>query len=296
MARGWLGIIAAGAVLLIASCAGSSAHSSVAKNQNILLVPPISAGTVGWCMVTLPEGGCAAGRSRPPIVAETWVSNGSPAVALGYALTTGRVAYVSINGRSSPIPTTTKSGLPDGLRMALIKISGLDPERERLPRFTPLDAEGRGISQSAGRGVEIRQGVLAKEVPVTSVRSPMRPGSGVCRIEVQSFDGITANAGSVIITPSRQSGFIGQGYLACASTSYNLKGWPLLASVLLDADHPGVAPPPLPYMQQPLPRHPGIFMRRGRKAQDLKTKCLHAVFEADGLLLRAPSLHNDWRC
>lgn len=44
----------------------------------------------------------------------------------------------------------------------------------------------------------------------------------------------------------------------CVSASYELAGWPLRATVLLSASHPGARPPSLMAMK-PLPGHPGVF-------------------------------------
>jgi hypothetical protein len=258
----WAGAcVAALAFLLMASCSGSGVVSSASKNHKVLLVPPIDAGWAGWCLATQPEGGCAAGRSRPPIIAETWESSSLPTVTVGYALTTSRVVSVSIDGGSS-IPTSAETALPDGLRAVVIEIPGLNPERERLPRFTPLDAKGDMIRQSPGRGTEIRGGALSREVPIRNLKDPARPSSGPCRIAAGNLPGLTTEGGSVIAEVKAYRGLIGQGYISCASTSYSLSGWPLLACVLLDAGHPGAVPPPLPAMK-PLRGHPGVFEAPG---------------------------------
>jgi hypothetical protein len=212
-------------------------------------------------MARSPTGGCAAGRSRPPVIAETWSAGGSPIVTSGYALTTSKVLYVSING-GPHIPTHSETALPDGLRAVVVQIPGLNPERELLPRFTPLNAKGDRIPQVSGRGSEIRQGILSSKMAVSNVDKPSNPASGICRIDVGPLFGLRVGEGSVITTVQAHSGLIGQGYLSCASTSYNLNGWPLRASLLLDAAHPGATPLSLPDMK-PLPGHPGIFRAPG---------------------------------
>jgi hypothetical protein len=252
--------------LVALSCSGiAGGNSRVVKHQEILLVPPMNAGSAGWCMAIPPEGGCAAGRSRPPIVAESWTSGGPPTVTMGYALTTSQVLSVSISGGSS-IPTRAEAALPDGLRAVVIEVRGLNPEHEQLPHFTPLNAQGERMLQSSGRGSEIRGRGLASEVPVRNVDNPARPSSGACRISQEHLVGLKSEAGSVITVVKSQVGLIGQGFLSCASTSYKLDGWPLLACVLLDAGHPGADPPPLPNMK-PLAGHPGIFEAPGPEGE-----------------------------
>jgi hypothetical protein len=249
-----------GAIFLLAvSCSSAGRGARPAEGGAVLLVPEVNAGVAGWCLSTPPEGGCARGRSRPPVVAETW--SGGSTGATGYALTTSAVRSVSIDG-GAVIATHEQSGLPDGLRGVSVEIAGLDPERERLPRFTPLNAAGDVIPQAAGRGNEISRGTLAVEVPVRSVSDPARPQSGACRIIAEGLGQVTVQGGSVVTVVKTYSGLIGEGYISCASTSYTVDGWPLLASVLLDAAHPGTSPRPLPDMR-PLKGHVGMFYAPG---------------------------------
>jgi hypothetical protein len=253
--------MAVSACLFTMSCSGAGRASSIVEKQEILLVPPIVAGWAGWCMTTSPGGGCAAGRSRPPIIAETWESSSAPAVTVGYALTTSQVGSVSVEGRS-PLLTHADRVLPDGLRTVVIEIPGLNPEHELLPHFTPLNAKGYRMPQPPGLGNEIRHGTLASGVPIRNVKNPAHPTSGVCRIRQARLVGLTAQEGSVITVVKAYSGLIGRGFVSCASTSYNLNGWPLLACTLLAAARPGMDPPMLPGIRS-LPNHPGIFEAPG---------------------------------
>jgi len=63
------------------------------------------------------------------------------------------------------------------------------------------------------------------------------------------------------------SGLIGRGFLSCASASYSLAGWPLLATVLVSASHPGAPPPNLPALK-PIPGHPGLFEAPGAAGEE----------------------------
>jgi hypothetical protein len=254
--------LAVGYLLGVSSCSnGSSVLLPAKSQQQVLLVPIIDAGWAGWCMATQSEGGCASGRTRLPIVAETWEASSPPTVTMGYALTTSRVLSVSING-GSHIPTYADKALPGGLRAVAVRVPGLNPERERLPRFTPLNAKGDRILQPPGRGSEIRGETLAREVPIRNVKDPAHPMSDACRISSGDLPGLMAQGSSVITKIMAYSGLIGQGYISCASSSYSLSGWSLVACVLLDAAHPGSTPPPLPAMT-PLQGHPGIFEAPG---------------------------------
>lgn len=249
------------ACLLLVACSSMGDASVIALNQKVLLVPPVNAGSAGWCMAIAPEGGCAQGRSRPPIVAETGESSGPPAVTMIFALTLSDVRSVSIGG-SRPIPTHAEASLPSGLREVGVKIRGLNPEFEVVPRLMPMNAHGVRVHQAPGRGTEFDQGALSTEVPIRSVENAAHPTSGACRIVQGTLRDLTARVGSVITFVKSYSGLIGQGYISCASTSYDLDGWPLLACVLLDAAHPGSDPPALPAMK-PLQGHPGVFEAPG---------------------------------
>jgi hypothetical protein len=50
----------------------------------------------------------------------------------------------------------------------------------------------------------------------------------------------------------------GREFVGCVDTSYLLDGWPIEASVLLDAEHPGPSPAALPGVR-PLRGHAGMF-------------------------------------
>lgn len=253
-----LALAAVACVLAASSCANDP--RATALDQRVLLVPHVNAGWAGWCMIRInrEESGCPAAPSNPPIIAETWESSNSPTVTVGYAITTSQVSSVMING-GPRIPTHTEVGLPDGLHAIVVEIPGLNLEHdEALPRFVPLSAKGDRISQSPGRRRELDSEILASEVLTNPVIDPTRPVSGVCRISQGHLRGLTAKSGSVITSVKSYSGLIGEGYISCASTAYDLNGWPLLACVLLSAAHPGATPGLLPDME-PLAKHPGIF-------------------------------------
>jgi hypothetical protein len=247
----------------VASCSSAAGGSvSVARDREILLVPPVEVGFVGWCMAIEPGGGCEQGISRPPIVAETWTSSGPPTVTLGYALTSAEVFSVSVAGSS--IPTYANTALPDGLRAAAVELPGLDPEKQALPRFIPLNGKGDVIPSSTGdsRGTPTIPGNLALSVPTRALANPAHPTSGVCRIALRHLAGLRVGGATVITAARSYTGLIGQGFMSCAITSYNLDGWPIGATTLLSAAHPGMAPPPLPTMTA-LSGHPDVFQAPG---------------------------------
>jgi hypothetical protein len=250
--------MAAICALAMLGCGATESSDMVVgvKDQRVLLVPDINAGWIGWCMTTSHEVGCARGRSRLPIVAETWSSSGPPSVTIGYALTTNKVHFVSVAG-SRPIATRVEQGLPDGLRAVEVRIPNLNPEKEILPRFVPLGEDGRRIPQSQGRGSEIAPGVLGADVPVVNV-DHVFPVGGVCRIDVSHVAGMVVQEAEVVSRVVSRSGIIGQGFLSCASTSYTLNKRQLTSGLLLNASRSGATPLALPDMR-PINGHTGVF-------------------------------------
>jgi hypothetical protein len=256
-------------ILMLSASSCASDVDPISESKMVLLVPSINAGWVGWCVVAIDPsfGGCPPGRYSPPVLAESWSSGGPPRETVGYALTTGQVAAVSFNGEPA-IVTHIEAALPDGLRAIGFEIHGksLLEESAVIPRFTPFNRKGEVIPQPKERSAS-RSGPIGMEVPVRDVGNPARPASGVCRIGIGHLDGLKADGGSVITRIASYSGLIGQGFLSCASTSYNLNGWPLLAGMLLNASHPGSTPPPL-YGMKPLQGHPGIFEAPGGEQEE----------------------------
>lgn len=258
--------------ILLALSASSCASdvSSISESRVVLLVPSINAGRAGWCVIAIDPsfGGCPPGRYSPPVLAESWSSGGPPRETTGYALTTSQVAAVSFDGEPA-IKTHAETALPDGLRAVGFEIRGksLLEESEVIPRFIPLNGKGEVIPQTRRRSAS-RSGSIGVEVPIYDVKNPAHPTYGVCRIGVRDMGGLKAEGGSVITRVTSYSGLIGQGFLSCASTSYSLDGWPLLAGMLLSASHPGSPPPPLAAME-PLRGHPGLFKAPGSEGEDL---------------------------
>lgn len=284
----WAGsaLVAITLALGVSSCSGSTL--SISKNQEILLVPSIDTGWAGWCVISVngSVGGCPPGKSHPPIVAESWSSGGHPPETESYAVTTSEVTSVSFDSEP-PIPTHSEAALPDGLRAVVLEIHGksLLEESGSLPHFVPLNARGERLPQSRSAS----QRLLGVEVSTRRLENPAYPTSGPCRITMKDLPGLNVEGGSVIVQVRSYSGLIGQGFLSCASTSYNLNGWPLLAGMLLDAAHPGASPPSLPGMK-PLPGHPGIFQALGPEGSTPEEEVIARRFQGAWLVVARAKL------
>lgn len=270
--------------LVTVSCSNAGGVSASAIHQPVLLLPDVTGGVAGWCITRTVRGGCQIeSPGGAAIVGEAWGSQyggmggeSSQPATEGFALTTSDVAAVSVDG-SSAIPTRREPELPAGLRAVVVAVRG-GPVRKvsvprlfggkprvllvpkSFPRFTPLNSNGRAIAQ---RGTPPAS--LAFRVPGRGWSHPAVPTYGLCRIRALPLHGLEAPEGFVVtrLRPriawrGRPFRKIARPYLSCASNSYNYSGWPLVASVLIDAMHPGVAPASFLGMK-PLPGHPGAF-------------------------------------
>ena len=272
--------------MIVTACSSSVPVTNDAEVVNagrVLLVPQVDAGWAGWCAITTNGGvgGCPPGRGRLPIVAESWGSGGPPAATVGYAVTSDRVRFVEFdNGHR--VPTVAGSGLPDQLRSAVVEIRGKEllDESSILPRFIPLDVHGRQIRQTGSFGH-----MLGVSVPTRFGGDKDGAARKPCQILTAPMAGLSERGGSVVSEVKSYGGLIAQGFLSCASESYILQGWPLLAGVLLNAGHPGSAPAPLMYMT-PLRGHPGIFQAPGPEGSNAAGELLAKRF-AGGWLVTA---------
>lgn len=221
-----------------------------ASSQSVLLVPPEEAGSAGWCVNI---GGCGAYvRTRPPILAETWSSEGEGSSELvhGIGLTSGAVTHVVVKGQA--IPTRAESMLPDGVRAVVVEFRGKGPGNgEPFPRFWPVNRQGRIMPTRRGHQL------LARGEPIR-FSNGRHPAKGACSIERTPLEGLVVGGGSVVARIRVYRNLFGEAFQACASDSYVINGSHLLATLLLNAARPQSASAPLP-AALPLSAHPGVF-------------------------------------
>jgi hypothetical protein len=277
--RGAATIAATACLLATVSCSRSASRPSrtsrdgdlgtqVVRHEPVLMLPRITGGEGGWC-VTLYPGVCPTANPvravHDPIIAESWSGHGLHEVDVGFVLTTGEVAAVSVDGGRS-IPTHAESVLTDNLRTAVVElrggplrhVPGFNVNVRAVPlgslRFTPLNSKGDPIPQAINP-----RAPLSFYLPGRGwVRPASAPPGGVCEIRTRHLAGLVAPAGFVVTRVIPHTGLIGQPFVSCASNSYSFEGWSLVASILLDAARPGSTPSALPVMK-PLSGHPGRF-------------------------------------
>jgi hypothetical protein len=240
--------------LFACSPCGSSAGSTLAwraTSTQVQLLPELTGGVAGWCITDAPGMGCPVSETfRGPIVAESWLGYGPPVRTEGFALTTGDVAAVSVEGGPA-IPTRGAPELPGGLREVVVRAPGRIVGA--FPHFTALDAAGRTLMGAGKAGVP------------TSVTSPGKPWArpqreprGICELKSTRLGGLVATAGFVVSRAVPFTGVGGRSFLSCASNSYTFDGWPLVGSVLVDGARPTAPPAALPGMKS-IPHSRGLF-------------------------------------
>jgi hypothetical protein len=293
--------------IAVSGCSRSDARgayvSRPAPNGHVLLVPELRGGWAGWCVATgyraTTEGssGCgeAATTSTGPIFDEAGCAESKRAIEI-YVLTTSEVAAVSVYG-GAPIPTTTNSTLPDGLRAAAVEVIRRNGHPSIVgggalcPRLTPLDARGRPVRRTSGPGRPQAVGLPG----TLHWEEPARPSRGECGLTVARLPKKTMPVEGNVATRIRQlkpyRGLIGQAFLSCVDTVYVYEEQHhLTAAVLLNAARPGATPPPLPGMQ-PLAGHPGILEAPG-SAGEIAARRIHGAWivvqEEDRIGLRVP--------
>jgi hypothetical protein len=98
-----------------------------------------------------------------------------------------------------------------------------------------------------------------------AVRSvdPHRPPPGGCAISVRPVRGLSTVRETILRTPPPHTLNPAEpGYLSCASVELRFHRSPVIAAILLDAQHPGQRPPALPNTK-PLPDSPITFVGPG---------------------------------
>jgi hypothetical protein len=242
----------------------------------VQLVPELLGGTAGWCLATgyrtTTEGGSGCveltSTSTGPIIDEAGCDETETAIHI-YPLTTSEVAAVSAYG-GPPIPTTTNSTLPDGLRAAAVEIlrhnghPSIKIGSAPCPRLTPLDAHAKPIIRKNKPGRP-----QAFTLPGTRHwEAPAHPPTGACELAAARLpQETTAYKGNVATRIRPYRGLLGKAFLSCVDTVYVYhEEHHLTSAVLLSASHPGATPPPLPGMK-PLAGHPEIFEAPGAEGK-----------------------------
>ncbi len=199
---------------------------------------------------------------------------------VAYYLTAPQVAAV----RASPtltILTRPEPRLPDGYRVAVgfpqVEHGG---SPQAIGAFKPvaLDADGRELATH-----HLPEGAPWVPDPTVSwQRSPRvglhtlfmipryagrargqrvlvrrSPPTGPCAIDSSRLHDAQQQLGNVVSRVRPVPQVIGRAYLSCIDTEITYRGWAVDVALLLDAQHPGTLPAPLPGAT-PIAGHPGV--------------------------------------
>lgn len=250
-------------VLVAVAASGCGDPPASVRNETVVLLPSLYAGDVGWCLGTLRDAegggtGCPATRAGFPIIAETLIGSSLPPEITGIDVTSGEVAAVSVDG-SKPLPTRAETVLPDNLRAVVWEKPGQNLIRVKFQRPTPLGVDREAIIQTEhGITLSLGGGGLLQEAPSRNLSDPAHPPTEPCAIGTNTLSGLDVQGASVIGALRSYEGLVGEAFTTCAMTEYSLNNWPVYASLLVRATHPGATPPALPLLK-PLRGHRGAF-------------------------------------
>ena len=234
------------------------ARAAQTPGFNLRVVPSLTVGYVGWCIVVEEgrrTGGSACGgppTSSSPFLEEFgWGSVSSHRETL-VDVTTPQVAAIRLDGRV--VPTVALPGLPYGLRATRVVFRS---ETHPLPPVA-LDAAGRPIAPGSS-GYE-------RTAPVRSWSSPQPAARGLCGLRAIGMFGLAVRGGEVLAAlPVLPGKLVGRAFLPCAETDFRFQNVPVDAEILLDAAAPGARPAALPDWR-PVAGAPGFFAEGGATA------------------------------
>jgi hypothetical protein len=220
---------------------------------DVRVVPSLSVGRAGWCLVVEEHGvagvsacGDVPVRSMPFLDILGW-SYGGSRQETQVAVTDPQVAAVLVGGKRR-VSTVSLAGLPYSMRGARI----LAPAGSTL---VALDGHGHRMAQ--------HWRTTPRQGSVRSWRYPSRPPQGACRLAASGLPGVSVRGGEVASAIRPFPGqLVGYAFLPCTATTYYLQREPLRATVVLDAAHPGARPAVLPDFK-PVPRARGFFAEGG---------------------------------
>lgn len=244
---------------------GSGGHVPFAHARNtgradfkVQVTPNLAGGFAGWTVLVEERGGFEGGSGGPPPVSSTPLFGGTFANTRTsqsvFTLTTPQVAAVLVPGKAR-VPTLALPELPYGWRAARIVLAvKARPAPDRpgstitvppapLPPLTlvALDRSGHPIAE--GHPSEQAQ------TPTLYWEYPARPARGACALHARGLSALSPRWGNVATVIRAFPGrIVGRAFLSCIDTEYYLHNWPLDVAILLDAEHPGHPPAPIPNM------------------------------------------------
>jgi hypothetical protein len=249
---------------------------------HVSFVPPMQAGSVGWCAVFVSSAGSSSGcevrpTSAQPILWEDFSGQGPPPVAQGDVIAASSVKAISIAG-SERIKTVPQPGLLPGLRAAAVELKR-PRVREAMAAlrtgFIALDAAGNRLPSAYRLPTEADE-------PTQAWRGASPPASGVCALQARGLPGLTPTSGRVVTTLRPYPGILGGGFLTCVGREFRFEHWPVTAALLLDAARPGSGEPAeIPGLRR-LVGQGAVFIGRGANADYVAARRPRAWLVVEG--------------
>jgi hypothetical protein len=158
-----------------------------------------------------------------------------------------------------------RPGQPINSRMLLPQLGpGPSSKLVRTTAVLPLDSSGAVLATAAPgpdygfvRGWSFWQApsAVTPNIHEPPYHGSSRPRAGACELTQHGLPGLTPEWGSTITSIPTVKNYLGELFVSCVSTEYYLRGWPMVAALLLDAGHPGIPVGPIPGAQ-PIPDNP----------------------------------------
>ena len=223
------------------------------------LAPNLMAGAVGsWCSTfefltgtrSQSFGGLGCSGRDGPLVAPDGASGLGPGRRwVLFAVLKSDIAAVRISDSKQLLIPVTGRDLPYGWKVAVAianstrSISTTGPNGTHMRFYVPPTMT---FLNARLQPIRIASHPENTNLPARNV-DPRRPPTQRCAITVHAARGLNPVRETILRTPPpRTLNPAEPGYLSCASVEMRFHGSPAVAAILLDAQHPGKRPPPLP--------------------------------------------------
>jgi hypothetical protein len=146
--------------------------------------------------------------------------------------------------------TRAEHQLPDGYRIAVV-VRETPPHRPTVPGLsggrtpTALDRQGNPIAVHSSTVTANEPAVFWQRSPMRS-RVPTSPPAAACEISTSALPGVELFSGQIVEHLRGFPQLTSKTFLSCADIEFVYDGEGIQAAILLDAQHPGTPPAPLP--------------------------------------------------
>lgn len=231
------------------------ARTGAGRSAGVTITPALTGGSYGWTVMAGGGGTCCTMPVKGnPLAGETGADSRDGYEVASF-LSGPELSAVLLKGRRLPMRIQR---LPFGLRLVQVTIvrskhSGRYGPATGWPpvQLTALDARGRPLPRA--------RVVDGPAVTARWWRRPQPIPAGPCGLQAHGLPGLSAQWGHVAsaILPFGAP-IVGRAFFSCIDTEYYFQKWPFDAAILVDAQHPGAVPAPLPGMT-PVSGAPGYY-------------------------------------